>query len=140
MKKLELRVVSEELCEALARHPGVKDLDIAGADLTSVTNATLVEIISKLEIAKLCSSLLTKDQVLELFSAIERGLHLKRLVLWDIDLSFAAWLCCHTTGGGGSESNRADSGGNLCKSGARGDQVEVDEDMGVQQHLVLRRH
>ena len=36
----------------------------------------------------------------------------------------------------GSESNRADSGGNLCKSGARGDQVEVDEDMGVQQHLV----
>ena len=87
MKKLELRVVSEELCEALARHPGVKDLDIAGADLTSVTNATLVEIISKLEIAKLCSSLLTKDQVLELFRAIERGLHLKRLVLWDVDLS-----------------------------------------------------
>ena len=87
MKKLELRVVSEELCEALARHPGVKDLDIAGADLTSVTNATLVEIISKLETAKLCSSLLTKDQVLELFRAIERGLHLKRLVLWDVDLS-----------------------------------------------------
>ena len=84
IKGLELRAVSEELFQALVRHPTVQDLDIVGADLSCVS---LVEVISTLTTAKLCSSFLTQGQASELFSALKHGLYLKRLVLWDVDLS-----------------------------------------------------
>ena len=87
IKGLRLKVVSEELFQALARHPTVKDLNIDHADLSPITSVSLVEIISKLTTAKLCSSFLSQRQASELFSALEHGLHLKRLVLWDVDLS-----------------------------------------------------
>jgi len=87
IKGLQLKVVSEELFQALARHPSVKDLDIDDSDLSPISSVSLVEIISKLTTAKLCSSFLSQRQASELFSALEHGLHLKRLVLWDVDLS-----------------------------------------------------
>ena len=88
VKRIELKVVSEEIFNALIGHLGVRFIDVDGSlDSSYITSDSLVKLISKVTKAKLCSTLISRGLQTELFSAIKCSTSLKKLILWDIDLS-----------------------------------------------------
>ena len=88
VKRIELKVVSEEIFKALIGHLGVRFIDVDGSlDSSYITTDSLVKLISKVTKAKLCSTLISRGLQTELFSAIKCSTSLKKLILWDIDLS-----------------------------------------------------
>ena len=88
VKRIELKVVSEELFKALIGHLGVRFIDVDGSlDSSYITTDSLVKLISKVTKAKLCSTLISRGLQTELFQTIKRSTSLKKLILWDIDLS-----------------------------------------------------
>ena len=88
VKRIELKVVSEEIFKALIRHLGVRFIDVDGSlDSSYITTDSLVKLISKVTKAKLCSTLISRGLQTELFSSIKCSTSLKKLILWDIDLS-----------------------------------------------------
>ena len=88
VKRIELKVVSEELFKALIGHLGVRFIDVDGSlDSSYITTDSLVKLISKVTKAKLCSTLISRGLQTELFQAIKCSTSLKKLILWDIDLS-----------------------------------------------------
>ena len=88
VKRIELKVVSEELFKALIGHLGVRFIDVDGSlDSSYITTDSLVKLISKVTKAKLCSTLISRGLQTELFQTIKCSTSLKKLILWDIDLS-----------------------------------------------------
>ena len=88
VKRIELKVVSEEIFQALIGHLGVRFIDVDGSlDSSYITTDSLVKLISKVTKAKLCSTLISRGLQTELFQAIKCSTSLKKLILWDIDLS-----------------------------------------------------
>ena len=88
VKRIELKVVSEEIFNALIGHLGVRFIDVDGSlDSSYITTDSLVKLISKVTKAKLCSTLISRGLQTELFQAIKCSTSLKKLILWDIDLS-----------------------------------------------------
>ena len=88
VKRIELKVVSEELFKALIGHLGVRFIDVDGSlDSSYITTNSLVKLISKVTKAKLCSTLISRGLQTELFQTIKCSTSLKKLILWDIDLS-----------------------------------------------------
>ena len=88
VKRIELKVVSEEIFKALIGHLGVRFIDVDGSlDSSYITTDSLVKLISKVTKAKLCSTLISRGLQTELFQTIKCITGLKRLILWDIDLS-----------------------------------------------------
>ena len=88
VKRIELKVLSEEIFKALIGHLGVRFIDVDGSlDSSYITTDSLVKLISKVTKAKLCSTLISRGLQTELFSAIKCSTSLKKLILWDIDLS-----------------------------------------------------
>ena len=88
VKRIELKVVSEEIFNALIGHLGVRFIDLDGSlDSSYITTDSLVKLISKVTKAKLCSTLISRGLQTELFQTIKCSTSLKKLILWDIDLS-----------------------------------------------------
>ena len=88
VKRIELKVVSEEIFKALIGHLGVRFIDLDGSlDSSYITTDSLVKLISKVTKAKLCSTLISRGLQTELFQTIKCSTSLKKLILWDIDLS-----------------------------------------------------
>ena len=88
VKRIELKVVSEEIFQALIGHLGVRFIDVDGSlDSSYITTDSLVKLISKVTKAKLCSTLISRGLQTELFQTIKCSTSLKKLILWDIDLS-----------------------------------------------------
>ena len=88
VKRIELKVVSEEIFKALIGHLGVRFIDVDGSlDTSYITSHSLVKLISKVTKAKLCSTLISRGLQTELFQTIKCSTSLKKLILWDIDLS-----------------------------------------------------
>ena len=88
VKRIELKVVSEEIFNALIGHLGVRFIDVDGSlDSSYITTDSLVKLISKVTKAKLCSTLISRGLQTELFQTIKCSTSLKKLILWDIDLS-----------------------------------------------------
>ena len=88
VKRIELKVVSEEIFKALIGHLGVRFIDVDGSlDSSYITTDSLVKLISKVTKAKLCSTLISRGLQTELFQTIKCSTSLKKLILWDIDLS-----------------------------------------------------
>ena len=88
VKRIELKVVSEEIFKALIGHLGVRFIDLDGSlDSSYITTDSLVKLFSKVTKAKLCSTLISRGLQTELFQTIKCSTSLKKLILWDIDLS-----------------------------------------------------
>ena len=88
VKRIELKVVSGEIFKALIEHLGVRFIDVDGSlDSSYITSHSLVKLISKVTKAKLCSTLISRGLQTELFQTIKCSTSLKKLILWDIDLS-----------------------------------------------------
>ena len=88
VKRIELKVVSEGIFKALIGHLGVRFIDVDGSlDSSYITTDSLVKLISKVTKAKLCSTLISRGLQTELFQTIKCSTSLKKLILWDIDLS-----------------------------------------------------
>ena len=66
----------------------VRFIDLDGSlDSSYITTDSLVKLISKVTKAKLCSTLISRGLQTELFQTIKCSTSLKKLILWDIDLS-----------------------------------------------------
>ena len=76
--------VSEELLEAVASHPGLRELNMTGDDLSRVEPGMLADIVNKMEKAVLWGTKLTTLQVTVLCQVMEENSQLKTLNLgWN---------------------------------------------------------
>ena len=81
-------VVSQELLEAVVKHPGLKELNISFMDLSSVEPRMLESVINKMEKLNLSNVKLTAQQVTNLCQVFpQEKSQLKSLNLTGIDMS-----------------------------------------------------
>ena len=90
VKKLEMSAVSTKMVEALAGHPGIREVDMENACLSGIESGLLVEALSNLEEVNLTGTQLSFDQITDLCSSLQDGgIRLKSLSLAWNDLSLA---------------------------------------------------
>ena len=79
--------VSEKLLQAVAGHPGLRELDMSGTDLSRVEPELLASTLSKMEEVNLWYTELTPRQASIFCQVLKDNTHLKSLQLGDVDLS-----------------------------------------------------
>jgi len=87
VRTLEVREVSEELLQAVVRHPGLKVMVVVMAYFSSVDPELLAQAVTQLEEVMLWYSYLTPQQVTAICTAMTGNSQLKTLHLSDINLS-----------------------------------------------------
>ena len=90
VKKLGMSAVSTKMVEALARHSGIRKVDMADTCLSEIQPGLLVQALSNLEQVNLTGTQLSVDQITHLCSSLLNGtIHLKSLSLARNNLSLA---------------------------------------------------
>ena len=90
VKKLGMCAASTKMIEALAGHPGIREVDMEDTCLSGIQPGLLVEALSNLEQVNLTGTQLSFGQVTNLCSSLLDGtIHLKNLSLAWNDLSLA---------------------------------------------------
>ena len=85
-ERLVLKAVSEEMCEAMVSNPGLRVLNI-GANISCVSPVLLARTLSQMEEVDLGRSSLACAQASALATALAQGVRLKRLNLFQCDVS-----------------------------------------------------
>ena len=89
VRRIELGAVSGELLEALARHPGIRELHLTRCSMKFVKTDLLASLISKMEKVKLSGIKLTSEQLSTLCQHMIDSAELASLDLVDMALSSA---------------------------------------------------
>jgi hypothetical protein len=87
VRRLEATVVSVELLEAVARHPGIRELVLEDANLALIDAGLLARLAGHLEEVFLPHSSITQQQVDAIFSVIDGDSALRRLHMSSNNLS-----------------------------------------------------
>jgi len=92
VRRVEVREVSEELLQAVVRHPGLKEMVVVNSNLSLVDPELLAQAVTQLEEVGFGDTWLgytqsTPQQVTAICTAIRGNSQLKRLKLWDNKLS-----------------------------------------------------
>ena len=92
IRSIEVREVSEELLEAVVRHPGLRELDMLYTNMNYLKPGILASLVMKMEKIALCpsggsSGSLTPQQLTSLCQQMKNSGHMKSLHLERMDIS-----------------------------------------------------
>ena len=91
--RVDWRLVTEELLEAVLRHPGLRSVDLSLTDLSTVEPHLPARLLHRLEEVDMWSSELTRQQLEAILTAAESSSTLRKLNLGNNKLSLVEpWL------------------------------------------------